>query len=764
MRTPPPPHARRQSCLLTGATAVALGVTSLALPALAAPHDARDHRAVATSDLRPAKDLRPAAGRTAALGESTRSGSGADTASARKGTTSRRLSVKAPALGTAAAADPGCAGLDLQANQLRDRTWILWNVPAGATGTATVSRLRDGSATWQTVGSAAVTTRAVLDSNQSPAGPATYRLSFPVNATTVTCYMTYQSGDPVTGLSMFPDAGAGLPDFAAATSAPAGLQMQNDASVATPVNPASLAADAVTPAFSPDGQWLAYGQWSSSSAADLVVQRADGRGSATVLQAGASSPAAPISVEPSFSPNGRLLAWARYQQAADDMLVPLDIQIRDLYTGTTRTLPAPYGTPTWDRDSRSLVAVRYSGTSSDLVKVDAANGAITALSGTAGGYDPTVMRGGLITFATDNGTSAALKFRSNSSPTASVTTRYTAGSGSTLANPRLTRNGSALYFIENKNPDGAPGTGDETTGVYRLDGSSPTPQITSIGATASDPSDVALSFDLRQASGKGTSDFNDDGFNDLVAKDADGSLWLYGNSQRDGAPIGGRSLISGGWGPYENIIAGGDLNDDGRGDIVARDSGGSLYLYPGNGAGGLSPRVRIGGGWGGYVVVGVGDWDHDTHADLMARDASGQLWLYRGRGRSAVAGNFFLERVSQGANWQTLNAIVGIGDANYDNNPDLLTRVAATGLLRMYPGRGDATFGFAAARPMPSDSFAAYPQFMGPERYTSFATSLTLLNKEGTIVDALFTGDGDLSWPFTVAPVVGGASPYRWTS
>ena len=30
--------------------------------------------------------------------------------------------------------------------------------------------------------------------------------------------------------------------------------------------------------------------------------------------------------------------------------------------------------------------------------------------------------------------------------------------------------------------------------------------------------------------------------------------------------------------------------------------------------------------------------------------------------------------------------------------------------------------------------------------------------------DALFTGDGDLSWPFTVAPVVGGASPYRWTS
>lgn len=760
MRTPPPPHARRQSCLLTGATAVALGVTSLALPAVAAPHDARDHRAVATSDLRPAKDLRPAAGRTAALGESTRSGSGADTASARKGMTSRRLSVKAPALGTAAAADPGCAGLDLQANQLRDRTWILWNVPAGATGTATVSRLRDGSATWQTVGSAAVTTRAVLDSNQSPAGPATYRLSFPVEGTTVTCYMTDQSGDPVTGLVMFPDAGAGLPDFAAAISAPAGLQMQNDASVATPVNPASPAADAVTPAFSPDGQWLAYGQWSSSSAADLVVQRADGRGSATVLQAGASSPAAPISVEPSFSPNGRLLAWARYQQAADDKLVPLDIQIRDLYTGTTRTLPAPYGTPTWDRDSRSLVAVRYSGTSSDLVKVDSSSGDVTALSGTTGGYDPTIAGNGVMVFASDTSAGPQLKVRANTLAGTASTVRFTAPTAAALANPRLTRDRSTIYF----RMDTDLGTPEAQTGVYQLGGSATQPDLTAIGASSSDATSIAYSFDLRQASGKGNSDLTNDGANDLISKDASGNLWLYPNSRQDSRPMTMRTQIGTGWNIYDFISAAGDLNDDGVGDILARDTAGNMYYYRGNGSGGVEPRISLGRGWGGYLPLSVGDWDRDTNADIVARDTSGQLWLYRGTGRDDVPNGFVNDRILIGRGWGIFNSIVGIGDANYDNKADMLARRADNGQLALYGGPGDASTNYAGAAPGTTASFAAMSQLIGPERYSAFATSLTMVDSAGNLVDSLFTGDGRLAFPETLLHVSGGGSSYRWSA
>ena len=42
----------------------------------------------------------------------------------------------------------------------------------------------------------------------------------------------------------------------------------------------------------------------------------------------------------------------------------------------------------------------------------------------------------------------------------------------------------------------------------------------------------------------------------------------------------------------------GDLNGDRTPDLLARDgTTGDLYLYPGNGAGGWLPRVRIGSGW-----------------------------------------------------------------------------------------------------------------------------------------------------------------------
>lgn len=768
MRTSPPPQSRTRRHLVTGATAVALGVTAAAAPAVAAPQDTRtlDHRAVATADLRPAgpsTGAQPAPGRAKAVDAVARPQAGKGTSTKRRGSTASRLGAAATTAPKAAAADPACAGVQLQANQLRDRTWVLWSAPAGATGTATVSRLRAGSTVWQTVGSAATTARAILDSNQSPAGPAAYRISMPINGATVTCDLVDDSGE-ATGLSMFPDAGLGYPDFAASTTAPASLQMQNEASLANPVNPAAAPTSTVTPAFTADGQWVAYGRWTSDTSADLMVQRADGRGPAYVLRSGSSDASAPINVEPSYSPDGRYLAWARYRLSDTGSFVPVDVQVRDVYSGATRTLATPVGTPTWDRDSRSLVAVRYSAGSSDLVKVDAGSGAVTALSGTAGGFDPTIMRGGLIAFATYDGTTSRLKFRSNSSPSATVTTRYTAAAGSMLANPRLTRNGSAMYFREDKDPDRSPDTGDETTGVYRVSGSSTAPEITAVGATAANPMTVAWSFDLRQASGKGTSDLTGDGANDMIGKDPGGSLWLYGNTVRDGAPIAGRTLISTGWNMYNLVVAAGDWNDDGIGDVLGRDAGGQLWFYPGNGSGGVGSRVWMGGGWSGYQIVAVSDWDRDSDADLVARDPGGQLWLYRGRGRSDVPAGFFQPRVSLGGGWNIFNTIVGIGDGNYDNKPDLVGRRADNGRLAFYAGKGDASASFGPARAMPDVGFNGFPQVTGPERYSSYATSLVMLDGSGWLNDVLFTGDGDLAWPYSVSQIVSGAGPFSWTS
>ncbi|MFP5019075.1 serine protease, partial [Paenarthrobacter ureafaciens] len=71
----------------------------------------------------------------------------------------------------------------------------------------------------------------------------------------------------------------------------------------------------------------------------------------------------------------------------------------------------------------------------------------------------------------------------------------------------------------------------------------------------------------------------------------------------------------------------------GRSDILARDSIGVLWLYPGNGCGGLQPRVQAGSAWNGMtMIIAHGDFSGDGKADLRARDSSGILRLYRGNG------------------------------------------------------------------------------------------------------------------------------------
>ena len=58
-------------------------------------------------------------------------------------------------------------------------------------------------------------------------------------------------------------------------------------------------------------------------------------------------------------------------------------------------------------------------------------------------------------------------------------------------------------------------------------------------------------------------------------------------------------------------------------DVVARDSSGNLWLYPGTGTGGsvaLGTRVSLGTGWQNYTIAAVGDFNKDGNADVVARD------------------------------------------------------------------------------------------------------------------------------------------------
>ncbi|MFR9797032.1 trypsin-like serine protease [Streptomyces sp. MS06] len=128
-------------------------------------------------------------------------------------------------------------------------------------------------------------------------------------------------------------------------------------------------------------------------------------------------------------------------------------------------------------------------------------------------------------------------------------------------------------------------------------------------------------------------DLNSDGLPDMLAQDTNGDLWLYpglGNGF-----FGSRAKVGWGWGGM-TIFGKGDYNNDGQADLLARDSSGDLWLYPGSGNAAApvrgSTRVKAGWGWNYADYVTTGDVNGDGKADLLTRDSSGNLWLYPGRG------------------------------------------------------------------------------------------------------------------------------------
>jgi hypothetical protein len=189
----------------------------------------------------------------------------------------------------------------------------------------------------------------------------------------------------------------------------------------------------------------------------------------------------------------------------------------------------------------------------------------------------------------------------------------------------------------------------------------------------------------------GASDFNRDGKTDLVGFKSDMSLWFFaGTAMRDNGYKPAVRTAASGWQDYTALVSPGDFNANGTRDLIGRKKDGTLWFLNGNGSGGYGTALKIGArGWNSFAqILAPGDFNADGRPDLLARHTDGSLWFYAGTGTvNTTTEGYKPGRKIAATGWQNFDQVITPGDYNGDAKPDLLAR-RADGTLWFWPGTG----------------------------------------------------------------------------
>jgi hypothetical protein len=133
-------------------------------------------------------------------------------------------------------------------------------------------------------------------------------------------------------------------------------------------------------------------------------------------------------------------------------------------------------------------------------------------------------------------------------------------------------------------------------------------------------------------------DYDYDGVPDLMARSATGALFVY--PMRRDLKWKARLTIASGWQYMLSATGTGAFNSDANGDVIGlRASDHALVLFRGDGPTALQDSVVLMTGQNDLAqILGVGDYNGDGTADVMARSGTGRLWLFPGNGKGGLGG------------------------------------------------------------------------------------------------------------------------------
>ena len=177
-------------------------------------------------------------------------------------------------------------------------------------------------------------------------------------------------------------------------------------------------------------------------------------------------------------------------------------------------------------------------------------------------------------------------------------------------------------------------------------------------------------------------DWDSDGHDDVVTRSpSSGTVWLYPGDGTGG--LDERVAMWTGWREQTDLVVTGDVSGDDRPDLLARHADGPLYVYPSDGRGGKQARYvareRL---FAVDLAAPAGFWNRDATRDLIVRrERTQQLYLLPG-----ATGGTFGPPVRLAGSFAAYDTVVGVGDFDGDGHPDLVARRQRTGQLWLFAG------------------------------------------------------------------------------